>query len=537
MSYVAYKFRLYPNATQEKSLASQLETLRQVYNACLGFWRDKYTFAKEDGVEKPKSPTASEVYKLFSTLRNLQIADQKAGGSGPHWLTHVSAVSMRDTCERVKKAFDNFFRRVREKKDAVGYPRFKKYGRLTSIPFNNYNSGCVLRTPDGKVVKFGDDMIAYKARISVDRTKLDITGRVQSLVSHESDLSEGHENYNSGCVLRDEKGRPVKTSAPASRKGYRLDLFGVGRVKVFVHRDVVGTIKTACVERDVDGKWYVVLVCQQTGEKSEPKVGPAVGIDVGLEHFLTTSDAEHRPNPRILKGKLKELKTLQKSSSRKTEAAKGLKRKFRECKNLQKAFRRVAKLHVKVRNLRKDHHHKEANLLIDRYATVCVENLNVRGMVRNGKLARAISDAGWSAFLNVLKCKAEKAGARYVEVDARGTSQTCPQCQGSVRKSLKDRMHKCPHCGYATHRDHASAQVILQRGVVGDGAGLVPVGQLHCDNPLGNKGIGDVYQRISASMDISVTARKVNRSRASDKTLGKRDRRKPRVATESDAGG
>ncbi len=471
MGHLAYKFRFYPTAGQAKSLASQLETLRHVYNACLQYWRDKYEFAKAAG-EKSKSPTGSEIYKVFAALRNAQIADKKAGGAGPHWLTHVSAVSMRDTCERVKKAFDNFFRRVREKKEQVGYPRFKGYGRLRSIPF---------------------------------------------------------ENYNSGCVVRDAAGRPLKANVPAAREGYRLDLFGVGRVKVLAHRDIEGVIKTACVERDVDGKWYVVIVAQTPDVEIPTKEGVAVGIDVGLESFLTDSNGEHRPNPRILKKKLGALRRLQRSSSRKTEVAKRRKAKFRHCKNLQKAFRDVAKLHVRIRNLRREHHHQEANRLVREFATVCVEKLNVRGMVRNSKLSRAISDAGWSAFLNVLKHKAAKAGVRLVEVDASGTSQTCPECGGEVRKTLKERTHNCPHCGYSTHRDHASARVILARGVGSGGAGLVPVGR----NLNNSRGV----RRISLASDISVVARKGNRSRRSDETPRKRGWKRPAGATESDASG
>lgn len=420
MAYAAYQFRLYPNATQETDLRNQLETLRQVYNAALGWWKDAYAYEKagrgdiiprvpkKSGTGKRKHGLTETLYPLIAGLRNDHLARQKAGETGPHWLAQVSSTAIRDTIGRVEKAFKNFYERVKKGAKKVGYPRFKAYGRLTSIPFENYN----------------------------------------------------------GCVLRDPTGRRVVGDSGESLRGFRLDLFGVGRIGVNLHRPIVGKIKTVNVKRDADDKWYVTFICEQPETVVEPKTGPAVGIDVGLEHFLTTSDGEHEPNPRFLASSLKKLRKEQRSASRKIESAKKTKRKFRECKNLQKAFRVVARTHVRVRNQRKEGHHQVSNRLVERYATVCVESLNVRGMLRNGKLARAIADAGWSGFVGTLKLKAAKAGVRVVEVDPYGTSQECPECGAVVKKKLSERTHRCP-CGYETHRDHAAARVILARGIQG----------------------------------------------------------------------
>ncbi|WP_348760050.1 RNA-guided endonuclease InsQ/TnpB family protein [Candidatus Methylocalor cossyra] len=99
-------------------------------------------------------------------------------------------------------------------------------------------------------------------------------------------------------------------------------------------------------------------------------------------------------------------------------------------------------------------------------------SLNIQGMLKNHKLARAVSDAGWGQFLTILKHKAEGAGVQFKEVSARGTSQTCPACGAVVKKTLAQRKHVCP-CGYSAHRDQAAAQVILARGLL---AGMRPVG-------------------------------------------------------------
>jgi putative transposase len=111
--------------------------------------------------------------------------------------------------------------------------------------------------------------------------------------------------------------------------------------------------------------------------------------------------------------------------------------------------------------------------LVRRYGLVAVESLNIRGMLKNDRLARSISDAGWSGFLLTLRSKAESAGVVYVEVNARGTSQQCSGCGIEVRKELSVRRHDCPHCGISLHRDENAARNILARGLL---ARTEPVG-------------------------------------------------------------
>src|SRR5262249_10654251 len=129
---------------------------------------------------------------------------------------------------------------------------------------------------------------------------------------------------------------------------------------------------------------------------------PAVGIDVGLEAFLTTSDGEREPNPRYLKDALPKLRI----------ADRALSRKHKHGKNRRKAARRLQKIHARVKNLRREHHHQVARKLVFACGLIAVEGLNIKGMLRNGRLARAISDAAWGGFLNVLKHKAEGVDVR-----------------------------------------------------------------------------------------------------------------------------
>lgn len=236
--------------------------------------------------------------------------------------------------------------------------------------------------------------------------------------------------------------------------GNRLRVQHVGTVRVKLHRPVEGTIKTVTLKREA-GKWYVVVSCELPDVPILPTDKPPVGIDVGLEKFLTTSDGEQEPNPRYLKDALPELR----------RAGRAVARKKRGGSNRRKATRRLAKVHARVKNLRREHHHKTALKLVRRHGFIAVESLSVKNMLRNDRLSRAISDAGWSGFLLTLRSKAESAGVAFVEVNARGTSQTCPDCSQVVRKDLSQRWHSC-ECGCSLDRDEASARVILARGLL-----------------------------------------------------------------------
>jgi putative transposase len=236
--------------------------------------------------------------------------------------------------------------------------------------------------------------------------------------------------------------------------GTRLYVQHVGTIRVKLHRPMEGTIKTVTLKREA-GKWYVAFSCELRDVPVADNGKPAVGIDVGLKSFLTTSDGIREPNPRYLKNALPKLRITRRAISRKKKGG----------KNRHKAVRRLQRIHARVRNLRREHHHRVALRLVRRYGFIAAESLNVRGMLRNGRLSRAIADAGWSGFLLTLRCKAESGGIRFVEVDPKGTSQECNRCGREVRKALSDRWHDCPHCGLSLDRDHNASLNILARGL------------------------------------------------------------------------
>ena len=234
--------------------------------------------------------------------------------------------------------------------------------------------------------------------------------------------------------------------------GNRLRVQHVGTIRVKLHRPVEGVIKTLTLKREA-GKWFVVASCDLGDLCVKPSALPPVGIDVGLESFLTTSEGKGEPNPRYLKTALPKLRVAGRAVARKKKGG----------MNCRKAVRRLQKVHARVKNLRREHRHAVACRLVLAFGLIAVEALNIKGMLANGRLSRAISDAGWAGFLDVLRCKAEKAGAQFVEVDPRGTSQQCSRCGREVCKDLSVRKHDCLGCGLVLHRDHNAALNILAR--------------------------------------------------------------------------
>ena len=183
-------------------------------------------------------------------------------------------------------------------------------------------------------------------------------------------------------------------------KGDQLRVPGVGTVRVRLSRPIEGTVKQLRLTRRVDG-WYALLVCDLPRPESLPPTGAEVGLDVGIACFAALSTGERIPNPRCLKQAEEQLKREQRALSRKRQGS----------WNRKKARRQVAVRHLKVSRTRKDFHHQEARQLVKDFEVIRVEDLNVRGMVKNHHLAQAISDVAWSNFFGILTATAEEAPA------------------------------------------------------------------------------------------------------------------------------
>ena len=257
---------------------------------------------------------------------------------------------------------------------------------------------------------------------------------------------KGQDRFNSIEYPLHGDGIKLKDKTP------KLYIQNIGLIRIKQHRKIQGTIKTVRVLREAD-QWYAVFSCD-LGDVVVPKnTKPAVGIDMGLKSFLTTSDGEHVANPRFFKEAMPELR----------RAGRSLARKSKGSKHRHEAKRRLQRIHVRVRNQRGDFTHKLSKTIADRYGLVAVESLKIRNMLQNHRLARSISDAAWRQWLEQTRYKCEQTGAEFVEVDPRNTSQLCSQCVQMVPKGLEERWHKCPHCGLVLDRDENAARNILLR--------------------------------------------------------------------------
>jgi putative transposase len=238
----------------------------------------------------------------------------------------------------------------------------------------------------------------------------------------------------------------------ASGRKRTLTLHGIGTLTLFWSRELEGAVKTVTLRRDRCGDWWVSFSCDGVAANPLPATGSQVGIDLGLEAFLTTSNGERLENRRPLRRAGAGIRKAQRVVSKRTRGG-GRRRK---------AVRRLAVRHRKVERIRRDWHHQVAHRLVRHHDVLAVEELNIVGLQR-GMLAKSVGDVAWGQFLQILGDKAASAGRLLITVDPRGTSQQCSACGAmpATPKSLGTRDHQCD-CGYVAHRDLNAARNILQ---------------------------------------------------------------------------
>jgi putative transposase len=225
--------------------------------------------------------------------------------------------------------------------------------------------------------------------------------------------------------------------------GYHIKLPKIGTVPINMHRPIpegFAVKQVRVLSRCRNTQWYVVVtIASPVSIPSAPVDGRAIGIDLGLERFLTISDGSSAERPKFLKSMHRKLKLLQRRAARKQKRS----------KNWEKAQVKVAKLHHHIGNTRKDFHLKTAHNLCDQAQTIFAEDLNTVGLNR-GMLRKECIDASFGAFLSLLEWVCFKRGVYFQTVNPNGTSQTCPECRATVAKPLSEREHSCPDCGYRT---------------------------------------------------------------------------------------
>lgn len=234
----------------------------------------------------------------------------------------------------------------------------------------------------------------------------------------------------------------------------KLKLSKVGNVKIKLHRPIEGKIKTLTIARASTGKWYACFSVECEPQPM-PFVLSATGVDCGLKQFAVLSNGEAIANPRFFRT---EEKRLAKAQRKLSAAAKG----SPERKKRRKV---VARVHERIANKRRNFTHQESRKLVNRFAIIVFENLNIRGMLKNHCLAKSVADAAWSQLVGFASYKAANAGRRCIQVNPRNTSKMCSGCGELVEKDLSVRVHRCSSCGLTLNRDHNAAINILALGL------------------------------------------------------------------------
>lgn len=370
-----YKFRIYPDVKRQSEIDEKLILAQQLYNKILEKVKSEY--------EKNKTSMISK--SQLNTCMKEAVSENKD-------FLKLYSQTRQETFIRLQKAFQNFFRRCKEKKQGkkvkVGFPRFKSRDRYRSITYPQDNG-----------------------------------------------------------AFRIEK----------AGKGNVLRIARIGRVKIDLHRQIDGTVKSMTIKKEA-GKYYAIFTVVESPEYKRKEDTNPVGIDLGLNSFVAMSDGIIIDRPKFVNARKKKIARWQKIVARRH---KGSKRREKAKVGLQNEWQHL-------NNQSNDFAHKLSNKLVNSgYTSFAVEDLNIQGMVKNSRLAGSIYNASWNKFIQMLSYKAESAGMKVIEVNARNTSKQCSSCGNIQDMPLSERIFICNRCGMQKDRDINASINILNKATAG----------------------------------------------------------------------
>lgn len=236
----------------------------------------------------------------------------------------------------------------------------------------------------------------------------------------------------------------------------RLNIPKLSPVKIILHREIEGTMKSITISKKPSGKYFASVLCEIEKNIKPKKTGGEIGIDLGIKSFMVASNGETVDSP----------KYLRKSEDKLTRLQQLLSRKVKGSNRRNKTRIKVARIHEKISNQRNDFLHKLSNRLVRDNQSIFAEDLHVKGIMANHHLAKSVADSGWSEFVRQLKYKSEWNGVYFGQIDRFfPSSKRCNHC-GWINESLslKDREWTCQGCGQVVERDFNASQNILQFG-------------------------------------------------------------------------
>jgi putative transposase len=362
----AYKFRIYPDATRQEEIDERLILAQQFYNKIL----EKSIASYQNG----KTKVSMAQFNRF--VKEIIQEDKK----------YLKLYS-QTRCEieyRLLKAYQNFFRRIKEGNKKAGFPRFRSRDRYKSITYPQDNGSFSIR----------------KDRLRVSR---------------------------------------------------------IGTMKIELHRQIEGTIKTLTIKK-LAGDYYAIFTAIKEVEIPKVEDTNPVGIDVGLRTFAVLSDGTKITKPNFRKKAEKHIAKWQRIVARRK---KGSRRR-------QIAKERMNREYEVANNQTNDYLHKITDKLVNSgYTSFAVEKLQIQNMVKNRRLAKSINYASWNRFFQLLSYKAESAGMGVTEVDPKNTSKTCSNCGNIQSMPLSKRIYICEGCGLNEDRDINASINILNRATEG----------------------------------------------------------------------
>ena len=331
-----------------------------------------------------------------------------------------------------------------------------------------WNDALAIYKKEGIKAKDVDKRVITQAKKTMERAWL---AEVSNIVLQQSfrDLQQAWSNFFNSCKGK-RKGKKVKppkfkkkqsSQAIRFRKGgfsvhsCSVKLAKIGQIPMITSRPLPSEPSSVTIIKDTCGRYFASFVVE-VEPKALPKTDNSVGIDLGLNHFAILSNGEKVDNPRYQK---KLLRRIQKANNKLSKCQKG-------SSHRQVAKLKLAKLHAKAKDSRNDFLHKLTTRLVRENQAIAIEDLNVSGMVRNRKLARAISDAGWYKFRQLLTTKCDKYDRQLVVIDRwEATSQKCSTCGfNGGKKELNVRDWECLNCGTYHDRDICAANNIKVAG-------------------------------------------------------------------------